>query len=49
MLVQQILKEKQKEIEELKIKFETEKEMKTKEIEKLKFIIKQNKGIVVYN
>ena len=48
MLVQQILKEKQEEIEELRIKLETEKELKTKEIEKLKFIVKQNENIVVY-
>ena len=48
MLVQQILKEKEEEIEDLRIKLETEKELKTKEIEKLKFIVKQNKGKVVY-
>ena len=42
MLVQQILKEKEEEIEDLRIKLETEKELKTKEIEKLKFIVKQN-------
>ena len=48
MLVQQILKEKQEEIEELRIKLETEKELKTKEIKKLKFIVKQKEGIVVY-
>ena len=49
MLVQQILKEKQEEIEELRIKLETERESKTKEIEELKFIVKQNEGIVVYS
>ena len=48
MLAQQILKEKQEEIEELKIKLETEKELKTK-VEELKFIVKQNEGIVVYS
>ena len=49
MLVQQILKEKQEEIEELKIKLETEIELKMKEIERLKFIVKQNESIAVYN
>ena len=33
MLVQQILKEKQEEIDELRIKLETKRELKTKEIE----------------
>ena len=49
MLVQQILKKKQEEIEELRIKLETGRESKTKEIEELKFIVKQNEGIAVYS